>query len=208
MLDTERLFLRAYQESAQRFGHAIPRELYKKMIGHREDTSRAILEEGMPSSAPVSRIIKTAQKLYLDLIMNNGVTVMPGVIELLVLLDEIKMPRGVATSTNYELACTKLESVELLNRFDHITTGDQVEKGKPAPDIFLRAAYKLNTPPENCLVLEDSFTGLQGAKAAGMMAVLIPDLTEPTPEMEAMADSVFPSLVEFIACFKAVAVPG
>lgn len=208
MLDTERLFLKAYQQAAEEYGFTLPLELYRKMLGHRADTSQQILNEGLPEEAPGERIAESARRIYHKLILEQGIEVMPGLIELLDFLDEIRMPRCVATSTHYELTCAKLESVQLLHRVEHVTCGDQVAAGKPAPDIFLKAAEKLGVLAEHCLVLEDSNTGIRAAHAAGMMPVWIPDLHEPTAEIEALAEAVFPSLSEFQECFRAVASPA
>lgn len=59
--------------------------------------------------------------------------------------------------------------------FDEITSGDEVTNGKPAPDIFLKAAAKLRTQPTECIVLEDAMNGMRAAKAAGMYAVVVPN---------------------------------
>ena len=67
--------------------------------------------------------------------------------------------------------------------FREVVTGDQVEHGKPAPDIFLLAARQLGLAPGNCLVLEDSFNGVRAGAAAGCVTVMIPDLSQPTPEL-------------------------
>lgn len=202
MLDTERLFMQAYQQAAAECGFAMTEALYFRMLGHSEHESHQILQEGLPKDAPFAQIITRAKQLYYDIIFGHGVDIQPGLVELLNFLDETLMPRGVATSTHYEWACIKLKSVGLLHRFDHLTCGDQVENGKPAPDIFLRTAAKMGVPPENCVVLEDSLAGLQGARAAGMMPVLIPDLTTPCAEMKALAEVMLPSLTEFHACFR------
>ena len=68
------------------------------------------------------------------------------------------------------------------NCFDALVSGDEVERGKPAPDIFLLAAKRIGVPPGECTVFEDSPHGIEGALRAGMNAVMIPDLLPPWEE--------------------------
>jgi beta-phosphoglucomutase-like phosphatase (HAD superfamily) len=82
----------------------------------------------------------------------------------------------------------------LLEHFETLAGGDEVRLGKPAPDIFLLAAARLGVSPETCLVFEDSSYGAQGALAAGMGVVVVPDLKRPTPEVERRAVRILDSL--------------
>ena len=92
-----------------------------------------------------------------------------------------------ATSTARPLAEQKLRATGLFERFSIIVCGNEVPNGKPAPDIFLAAAAKLNITPAHCLVLEDSPAGIRAAHAAGMRAVHIPDLIPTSEEIAAIA---------------------
>ena len=80
--------------------------------------------------------------------------------------------------------------------------GDQIQKGKPAPDIFLAAAAQLGVLPEGCLVLEDSDTGIQAAYDAGMTPVMIPDMKPPSKKSLAFAHRIFGELGEFHNYFR------
>ena len=80
--------------------------------------------------------------------------------------------------------------------FAAVATRDDVERGKPSPDLYLAAAAGLGVDPAACLALEDSPPGARAAAAAGMAVLLVPDLVPPTPEAAALAAGVFPSLVE------------
>ena len=70
--------------------------------------------------------------------------------------------------------------------FDTIVTGDMIEHGKPAPDIYLLAAQRLGVDSAECIGVEDSMSGVRSIHAAGMRAVMIPDMIQPTPEVEAL----------------------
>lgn len=82
---------------------------------------------------------------------------------------------GLATSSIGAIAIPFLERHDIARFFTAITTGDEVENGKPAPDIYLLAAQKLGVAPQNCLVVEDALAGVQAGKSAGMKVAAIPD---------------------------------
>jgi HAD superfamily hydrolase (TIGR01509 family) len=82
---------------------------------------------------------------------------------------------GLATSSLSKLAGSFLERYNLREFFDAVTTGEEVVHGKPHPDIYLRAAAKLDAMPEVCLVVEDSLAGVQAGRDAGMTVAAIPD---------------------------------
>lgn len=116
--------------------------------------------------------------------------------QLLDLLDAHGIARAVATSTQRERAARKLERNGLLPRFDALVGGDDVQQGKPAPDIFLAAARALGVAPARCLVLEDSNAGARAGLAAEMAVVLVPDLLEPDAAVIALGAHCQPSLLE------------
>ncbi|MGB0904702.1 MAG: HAD family hydrolase [Mangrovicoccus sp.] len=92
--------------------------------------------------------------------------IMPGAREL---IDQLAVPYGLATSSSPPRLARSLEIVGLTRHFENrCTTSSEVENGKPAPDIFLLAASKMNIAPEHCLVIEDSVNGIKAGLAAGM----------------------------------------
>ncbi|MEG0378318.1 MAG: HAD family hydrolase, partial [Eubacterium sp.] len=82
--------------------------------------------------------------------------------------------------------------------FKYIVSGDEVKNGKPAPDIFLKAAELMGVAPECCMVFEDSENGIQAASRAGMKPVMIPDKVQPSPETKALLYAELKSLDEGI----------
>ncbi len=109
-----------------------------------------------------------------------------GLLELLSLLDRLKIKKAIATSTHNNYAKMYLEKANVLDFFDTIVTGEMVTRSKPYPDIYLYAAELLKAKPSECMVLEDSIYGIQAAFAAGMKPVMIPDLVLPDQQIEAM----------------------
>jgi HAD superfamily hydrolase (TIGR01509 family) len=127
-------------------------------------------------------------------LLEAGIPLKPGVVELLDFLAERGLPLAVATSAARNTAERHLAKAGLLDRFAALATRDDVERIKPYPDIYLEAARRLGVAPEHCLAFEDSNIGLEAAHAAGTMAFMVPDLLQPLPESRTRSVDVFPDL--------------
>ena len=92
------------------------------------------------------------------------------------------MPKVIATSTEAGDARFTLERGGLDGKFDAVVTGDRVERGKPAPDIFLAAAAEAGVEAAACVAFEDSDAGVLAASSAGMWTVMVPDMKPPSDE--------------------------
>ncbi len=108
-----------------------------------------------------------------------------------------RYPLGLASSSNRPLIDTVLEVSGLTGYFAATVSSEEVPRGKPAPDVYLEAARRLGVPPERCVAVEDSHSGIRSAKAAGLRVVAIPNPSYP-PDEEALtqADAVIASLDE------------
>ena len=131
-----------------------------------------------------------------------GIPHKSGLLALLEMLEPLRLPKAVATSTRKQNAVALLEKVRILHHFSTVVGGDEVSKGKPDPEIFLTAAARLDVQPERCIVFEDSPAGIRGAHAAGMIPILVPDLIEPPPDIRALACRVLESLEEARGLFR------
>jgi HAD superfamily hydrolase (TIGR01509 family) len=197
MIDTERLALKAWQLAGADFGFPISEDIFITMVGRNRRDSAHTLVKIFGIDFPVGAV-RNRYRTYLDSWIDEGkLSIKSGLLELLDSLDKISMPKAVATSTEYERAIYKLSLANLLEHFPIVIAGDQVEKGKPAPDIFLAAAVRLDILPGSCLVLEDSDAGIQAAYDAGMTPVMIPDVKPPSEKSIAFAHKIFGRLGEF-----------
>ncbi len=134
-----------------------------------------------------------AEKEYLK---TKGVPLKKGARELLVFLRNNGYGIYLASSSGKERAHTILSGNGIDGYFDGGVFGDEIERSKPAPDIFLKAKEKSGTGVEECLVLEDSDAGIHAAHAAGIPVICIPDLKQPSEESRRMARYVLPSLLD------------
>ena len=122
----------------------------------------------------------------------------PGVEKLLKYLKESGIKVALASSTREAVVKKELEEGGLLGYFDEIVCGDMVKRSKPEPDIFLEACRRLRSEPKKCYVIEDSYNGIRAAHAAGMHPIMVPDLMEPTEEMQGLAETILGSLYDVI----------
>ncbi len=196
MLDTERVAVECWIESARVSGWEISRETCLAMVGLDHRASRQKLLDAGGRSFPLDEVSKRGRVRYLERLRDEGVARKPGVVELLDWLDARGVPKAVATSTKCELALEKLTLAGLRERFETIVCGDQVPLTKPAPDVYLAATAGLGLDPRSCIALEDSDTGLRAAHGAGLACIVVPDMMPPRAEYAGLAHSVVASLDE------------
>ncbi len=111
--------------------------------------------------------------LYREILQREGIEPLPGVTDLLDSLDEAGVARCVASSTPHENIATIMRLTGLTGRFDAVVAAEDVDRGKPEPDVFLRAAGKVGQPPRRCVVIEDAHVGIRAARAAGMPVLAV-----------------------------------
>lgn len=192
MLDSERAITACLARAAEELGQPIEPDYWLGMVGKGDAACRAMLAERIGDDA-AQALLTRCHALY-DGVVEAGVPLRPGIMQLLDLLAARGIPRAVATSTRRPLALRKLETAGLLHRFDAICTSSDVAQPKPAPDIYLLAASRLHVAPADCLVLEDSPTGVRAALAAGMTPIQVPDLLAPDEEVRALGHRIVDSL--------------
>ena len=134
--------------------------------------------------------------------VEQGVPMMEGAMELLQYLKENGYKVILGTSSKLDRALTILKGNQADVFFDDFVVGYDVERSKPFPDIFLKAAEKAGSKPEECLVLEDSESGIQAAYAAGIPVICIPDLKRPSGGYEAKTTAMMESLHDVIDYLK------
>ncbi|MET0204153.1 MAG: HAD family phosphatase [Casimicrobiaceae bacterium] len=208
MLDTEPLAARAWDEAAAAVGASFDPGMARRMIGHNFHDCSAMLRAGCPAGYPVDAILSRWHAAYDAIVERDGLAIKPGVFELIDWLDGRGIVRAVATSTRRDRAHSKLARTALLSRFAALVGGDEIARGKPAPDIYLEAARRLGTMAPHCVVLEDSEPGVRGALAAGMLPIMVPDLLAPTAELLAFDIVVHASLHDVAETFARLETQG
>lgn len=203
LMDTERVALRTFHEAADGLGITVPDGLYESLIGRTWRTNQVQMREALGADA-AEAISAAWDRAFEARVAVEGIPKKPGADALLEMLSRRGVPRAVATSNARRYAVAQLRDADLLAYFPVVTAGDEVDRGKPAPDIFLATARRLGTRPAACVVLEDSEAGVAAAAAAGMRVIMVPDLVTPTRETAALAERVCPSLAEAHAFLESI----
>jgi HAD superfamily hydrolase (TIGR01509 family) len=202
MLDTERINQMAWRRAAAEWGYTFPDEIYLVAVGRTVRDTKALFRRTFGPDFPFEAMYQRKQDYVDAYIGNQGLPLKSGLLELLDLVEGLSLAKAIATSTIRSQALKKLTIAGLIDRFETIVCGDEIPKGKPAPDIFLAAAERLQVLAAGCLVLEDSEAGIRAAHAAGMRPIMIPDMKQPTPEIAALAYKVLSSLFEVEALLQ------
>jgi HAD superfamily hydrolase (TIGR01509 family) len=147
-------------------------EVHGKLLGRRLVEALAIVREGYAMDVEVEILIARYSDLRTEA-LRGSVKAMPGAAEIIARARLAGLPVALATSGMRIHADISLEETGLAGSFDSETTGDEVTRGKPAPDLFLMAAERLGIEPADAVVLEDSPLGVEAAKAAGMRVIAV-----------------------------------
>lgn len=175
LLDTEGIYTAVTRQIVGRFGKDYDWSIKQHMIGRPALESARYLVETLELPIPAEQYLAERESLLRERFPMAGA--MPGAERLVRHLHAHGVPQAVATSSSETLFRLKTQCHDWFALFDAIVTGDDpaVKRGKPAPDIFLAAARRLNCEPAACLVFEDAPSGLQAGLAAGMRVIAIPD---------------------------------
>jgi HAD superfamily hydrolase (TIGR01509 family) len=190
-LDTEHTWTRAESALYARYGTEFTLDHKREMLGTSGERSALMMERhlGQPGRGDELRV--ELRELVHGELDGAGVEPMPGVIALLDALRDHGVPLGLATNSGREFATRALRAAGIYERFAAVVSAEDVERPKPAPDVYLAAAAELGAEPADCVALEDSETGVAAAKAAGMTVIGVPSF----PGIDlAEADLVVPSL--------------
>ena len=195
ILDTEKLYTRFWKEAAQSLGFPMTHEMALGMRSLSREVGVRQLKEYLGDEVDYEQVRNKRIELMSAFIEEHGVELKAGIHELLEFLKEKGIRTSIATSSPLDRTKEYLSQVGLVDAFDELVSGHMVSHGKPAPDIYIYAAEKLGLKPEECLVLEDSPTGLLAAYRAGCIPVMVPDQDQPDEETRGRAYAVVENLV-------------
>ena len=194
LLDTEPLYREAIFTACNELGYEMTNDLHVAQVGAPNDMARALFFNEFGAGFPFDLFQPRMHELMAELEFSRGVAQKQGALDLLQTLKKRGIPTAVVTSTSRPAAPERLERAGFLDLLDVVIARQDTEFGKPHPEPFLAAAERLDVPPEECLALEDSPNGIRAAQAAGMMAVMVPDLVTPSAEISALCHAIHPDL--------------
>jgi len=176
ILDTEKTYRIAWQSALELMGYSFPTDFYQGLCGLQYESIEQFFLEQCGANFNVQIFRKISAEQWHDYVGLEGIAVKVGAFDLLTALTERQIPYCLATNSLRENAERNLEIAGIGHLFLNKVTRDQVEQGKPAPDIFLLAAKLMGYPIAQCLAVEDSIVGIEAAQIAGAIPIWIPEV--------------------------------
>ena len=199
MVDTESLSTEAFINSAKAQGYNMTKEETLKVLGFTKASIYQFwIDYFQGTNVDGKKLVDDHYEYIENVLYTVGPEKMPYVEELLKYLRENNYKIAVASSSDTADIKNNLEKTKLEKYIDEIASGAEVENGKPAPDVFLLAAERLDVDPKDCLILEDSKSGIKAGKASGAMVFMVPDMFTVDKECEDTADRILTNLGEVI----------
>ena len=199
LVDSEKLYLRFWQEACAMAGFDMSREQALSLRSNSPETAIPKFLAWFGSNADYHKIRDLRRTMMAEFIDRNGVDIKDGAADILIYLKKKGCKTALATASPVRRAKHYLEPHGLFDKFDAVISGSDVLRSKPAPDIYLAAAKALGLPPEDCIAVEDSPSGILSAKSAGCFTVMVPDLTPPDDSLLPYIDRIAVSLAEIRA---------
>jgi len=172
LVDSEGLAAEAMDRLLTEYQLTRNAEVHDRLLGRRLVEALAIVHAGYGMEEDIDILIARYSDLRIEA-LRGSVKAMPGAAEIIARARLAGFPIALATSGMRIHADISLSETGLAGSFDSETTGDEVTRGKPAPDLFLMAAERMGIEPADAIVLEDSPLGVEAAKAAGMRAIAV-----------------------------------
>ncbi|SRR6266581_3836265 len=197
LFDTERIALDCWQAAFSGYGVQVARKELEKVIGVDGKGTREFLSRFAPAGVGFDDLVQHARAARNEYVEQHGLPMKPGAVELLALLRDRGVKLGLATTTHAERTMENLNAANIVDYFQAIVCGDQVERCKPYPDIYLKALEELDAAPGEAIALEDSEHGILAAHAAGLRVIHIPDIKRIDDETRAFVHREYGTLLEF-----------
>ena len=196
IFDSERLVCALWVELGAKYGFSDVWTPYRQVIGVNAAQARATFLDFYGPDFPYDRLKEEQSRLYHARYDGGRLPLKSGVRPLLEALEAAGVYTALASSTRTEVVEGQLRNAGLRPFFSRVVGGDQVQKSKPEPDIFLRALAGTDIAPGETVVIEDSFNGIRAAHRAGMRPVMVPDLLAPDEEMKNLAEVILDDLCQ------------
>jgi len=189
LIDTIPAYVSAMVQAGDDVGHAISKDYVLTLVGLLGIELEAQLRADLGPAFPLPAYL-TAVFARLGPILDAGVPLKTGAVALLEELARMGVPVAVGTSMKRQEALHHLNHCKIAHCFRAVAARDDVARGKPHPDVHLKALSVVGVDASDCLILEDSFNGVRAAHATGAMVIMVPDVVQPTPEIAALCTGV------------------
>ncbi len=193
LFDTERVFQDNWTAIAAEMGIELEPAFRKEICGTSGALMNSVIAKYYHTDDPQKIQDEEFRRVHADLEIE--VPQKPGLFEILEFFREKGYRTAVASSSPTEQIRKNLGKAGIEGYFDAITSGREVKRGKPEPDLFLLAAEKIGCDPAECFVFEDAYNGVRAGAASGARVIMIPDTQEPDDEMRRITFMICDSLL-------------
>ncbi len=173
MFNTEDVYYQVGCELLRRRGCEFTKELSDAMMGRPPQPSFEVMIQWHSLTDTWQQLATESEQIFVEL-LDGYLAPMPGLMELLERLERAGVPKAICTSSSRNVLTAVLSRMDLESRFQFTLTAEDIVRGKPDPEIYLKAAARFDVRPDEMLVLEDSQTGCRSAAAAGAFTVAVP----------------------------------
>ena len=201
LFDTEKIWQRKWHDIADEMGVTLPEEFKNEITGSSGPFMNSVVKKYYHVEDGAEIIKDCYERVHEE--AQRHVDMKKGVVEILDYLKENGFLIAVASSSSRKQILHNIQSAGIQNYFDAIVSGVELKRGKPAPDIFLKAAEQIKCRPEDCYVFEDAINGVTAGHAAGCKTVMIPDMLTPDEETIKKTVMVCNDLIEARDAIKA-----
>ena len=204
MIDSERVTFECYQERLKDMNLTMDEEFYKTLLGKPIKGIYQRFYDVYGNDFPIQNVIQDVHQLMAERFETEGVPVKKGLVELLHYLKDNNYKTIVATASNRDRVDKILAQAKITEFFDDSICGDEVTKGKPNPEVFLKSCQKLGVHVDEAIVLEDSEAGIQASYDANIKVICIPDMKYPEKQYEEKTFKILKDLTEVTVYLKSL----
>ena len=204
MIDSERVTFECYQERLKDMNLTMDEKFYKTLLGKPIKGIYQRFYDVYGNDFPIENVIQDVHQLMAERFETEGVPAKKGLVELLHYLKDNNYKTIVATSSNRDRVDKILAQAKITEFFDDSICGDEVTKGKPNPEVFLKSCQKLGVNVDEAIVLEDSEAGIQASYDANIKVICIPDMKYPEKQYEEKTFKILKDLTEVTAYLKSL----
>lgn len=183
MLDTERVAVLAFDYAGEKAGIGRAGYMTERLLGLSLESSRPVWRAEFGEGCDPYVIDAFAREFRTEYYKTHKIPVKPGIFEILAFFHGEGVKLAVASSTRRKTVERQLSDTGLISYFDALVCGDEVERSKPDPEIYVRACEKLGFLPAECYAFEDARSGIISADSAGCRVIMVPDLWLPDGEI-------------------------
>lgn len=201
LLDTENLYYETRWQILKRYGYPYTKKTHTHYIGKGFNDTIFRLKNLVGDEKLGQQIFTESMELFQTAIENEKLPLKQGALQLLTMLNEKGKSCYLTSSSSKEIIIQALQKTQIEGSFDKIISGEEVNRNKPMPDIYLRAVEIAQTNKRKALVFEDSKSGVEAAFQAGIDVIMVPDWLSPSKQEIDEAIAVLPNLSEALVLF-------